>query len=286
MSSRTWVLLHQYVPQRLLGKFIHAISRSRAKWIKTPLIGWFASSYEIDLSEAEIEKLEAYESLNAFFTRSLKPSARPIDSGIDAVVSPVDGRVTQFGAVRADRLLQAKGHEFGLRELLGEATDDTARLADGRFATIYLAPHDYHRVHMPLDGRLIKANYIAGRRFLVNTETAKRIPKLFCRNERLVCWFECTHGVFVMVLVGALNVASISTVAHGEIPGGRDAQFAETSPTEFAKGAEFGRFNLGSTVILLFERQMVELASTLTSGQTVRLGTRIGSLGDTPGSKR
>lgn len=282
MSSSTWALLHQYVPQRLLGRFIGWISRSQVTWIKTPLIRWFARSNGIDLSDAVIADIGDYESLNAFFTRALKPGARRVDTESESIVSPVDGTITQFGRISAGRLIQAKGFEYELEDLLAESPVGSSSLADGEFATMYLAPHNYHRVHMPLAGRLLRSRYLAGRRFLVNAQTAGRIPRLFCRNERLVCWFDSPHGIFVLILVGALNVASISTAAHGLIAGGRDRDYVEAVPRAFSKGDEFGRFNLGSTVILLLEQGLGRFAEHLTSGQSIRYGDRIGSLARDP----
>lgn len=283
MSSPAWVLLHQYLPQRLLGRCIYALSRSSARWIKSPLIGWFARNYRVDLDEAESADLEAYPTFNAFFTRALRPGARAIDADTRSVISPVDGRLTEFGTIAADRLLQAKGHAYTLADLLG-ADDAESRLHDGVFATIYLAPRDYHRVHAPLAARLLRAHYLAGKRYLVNAATARRIPRLFCRNERLVCWLETDAGLAVMVLVGALNVSSIGTSAHGEISSGASRLLAVPEPIAYEKGQEFGRFNLGSTVILLFERHTVTLCRGLASGTPLKLGMRIGTLTGGPGA--
>src|SRR5690606_16201838 len=168
------------------------------------------------------------------------------------VVSPVDGRLTEFGRARAGQLLQAKGFDYALEELTGEGPADASLFSNGAFATIYLAPHDYHRVHMPLAGKLTATRYIPGRRFSVNAATTCGIKNLFCRNERVVCWFETAHGPMALVLVGALNVSSISTAGRGEIASGEPAYWPEPAPAAYAKGAEIARFNLGPTVILLF----------------------------------
>jgi len=280
MSTATWVWLQRLLPQKLLCRLIFSIARSRRNWIKSPLIAWFARHYRIDLAEAEITKLDAYPTFNSFFTRALRSGARAIDPGPSSVVSPVDGRLTEFGSIRGDRLIQAKGLHYGAADLLGESSEAAQTFLNGDFATIYLAPRDYHRVHMPLAGRLTQARYISGKRFSVNAATAQGIERLFCRNERLVARFDTDCGRLAMVLVGALNVSSIGTVTHGEIASGRDREWSGFEPVTFEKGAEFGRFNLGSTVILLFEQGAIRWGSELTDGESLRLGTKFGSMID------
>lgn len=277
MSVPVWVRMQRLLPQRLLCHLIYVIARIRVRWIKSPLIAWFAQHYRIDLGEAETADLRAYPTFNDFFTRPLKAGARTIDPDPTAIVSPVDGSLTEFGTLRDDRLMQAKGFDYDAADLLGESSDDTAGFRNGEFATIYLAPHNYHRVHMPLTGRLKRARYLAGKRFSVNADTAMGIERLFCRNERLVTWFDTECGQLAMVLVGALNVSSISTVGHGEIASGRDREWTESDSVSLEKGAEFGRFNLGSTVILLFERGAVSWSPALSAGAQVRLGARLAS---------
>jgi phosphatidylserine decarboxylase len=278
MSTPPWVWLQRFLPQRSLCKLVFLASRSQQPWLKTPLVAWFAHHYAVDLTEAAEPELSAYASLNAFFTRALRPGARRVDSDPNAVTSPVDGRLTEFGYLEDGRLLQAKGFGYRIEDLLEEPAEHCRAYRAGAFATMYLAPHDYHRVHMPFDGLLTRARYVAGRRFAVNEATAARIGGLFCRNERLACWFETRRGTMVMVLVGALNVSSIGTVAHGEIESGRSRLWESSRGPRFAKGDEFGRFNLGSTVILLFEANSVTWDRALTPGAVLRLGTRIGSL--------
>jgi phosphatidylserine decarboxylase len=284
MRTGAWPSMQQALPQRLLGRIVYRISRSRLAWLKAPLIAWFARHYRVDLAEAESADLSAYPTFNAFFTRALHEDARPIDSDPEAVVSPADGRLTEFGAIESGQLIQAKGLHYAVDELLGEQANASADfersafLANGRFATIYLAPRDYHRVHMPIGARLLGARYVPGSRFTVNDAAASRIERLFCRNERLVAWFDAEGRTAVLVLVGALNVASIGTVSYGEIPSGKGRQWREHAPVPFAKGAEFGRFNLGSTVILLFEAGAMRFDSALYSGMRLAMGQRIGRL--------
>ena len=274
MSAAALVWLQRLLPQRLLGRLIYRIGRTERRWIKTPLIAWFARHYDVDLAEAHDSELASYPSFNAFFTRQLRPGARPIDAAPDAIVSPVDGELTELGHVAAGRLLQAKGFDYGLAELLGEAAEP---FAGGAFATVYLCPRDYHRVHTPFAATLRRMRYIAGKRFMVNTATVGRIRNLFCRNERLVCWFDSSIGPYVLVLVGALNVASISTAALGEIPSGTDRTWPALAPLRYERGETFAAFNLGSTIVMIFPPGTVAWRSDLHRGQRLLFGTRIGT---------
>ena len=270
------VVAQHLLPQALIGRIVYRTSRSDAPWLKRALIRWFARTYRVDLTEAAEPDLERYPTFNAFFTRALKDGARPIAGDESTVVSPVDGRLTEFGYARAGQLLQAKGFEYALAELVGEGPVDAGRFANGAYATIYLAPYDYHRVHMPLGGRLTATRYIPGRRFSVNAATTCGLKNLFCRNERVVCWFETANGPMALVLVGALNVSSISTSRHGEIPSGEPRYWTEAEPVHYPKGAEIARFNLGSTVILLFPEGAVEWDRALKPGMKLKLGAAIG----------
>jgi phosphatidylserine decarboxylase len=242
---------------------------------------WFTEQYKLDLSEAEFPAVADYDSLNALFTRALRPGARPIASEANAVASPADGILTRFGTLESGSLIQAKGIPYSLAELIGES--DLDAFDGGEFATIYLAPHNYHRVHVPIAGTLEQTRYIAGKRFSVNAATAAAVPNLFCRNERAVFRFVNGSSAYYLVMVGALNVASISTATRGEIASGRDACWQETAMAKFAKGAEIGRFNLGSTVIMILPRGRIAWRSTLNSDQSVRMGERLGTLLDSDG---
>ncbi len=274
--------MQHLLPQALLGRIVYRAARSEAEWLKRPLIRWFAKTYDVDLGEAAEPDLDSYASFNAFFTRELKADARPLAGDDSTVVSPVDGRLTEFGVAREGQLLQAKGFEYLLEELLQEGPADPRLFANGAFATIYLAPYDYHRVHMPLAGKLTATRYIPGRRFSVNAATTCGIKNLFCRNERVVCWFDTERGPMALVLVGALNVSSISTARRGEIPSGAPAYWPEDEPIAYERGAEIGRFNLGSTVILLFPEQSVDWNDRLEPELKLRLGEPIGRWRDTP----
>jgi phosphatidylserine decarboxylase len=278
MSHSLGVGLQHLLPHRLLCAFIYRVARCRQSWFKSTLIRWFAHQYGVKMSEAERPDLSDYASFNDFFTRALKPGARPIDPQPDSLVSPVDGKLTQFGTLRGDRLIQAKGMDYSLHDLLGENSPATAQLLHGEFATIYLAPHNYHRIHTPLAGRWIRTRYLPGDRFSVNEQTAAAIRGLFCRNERLVCWFESAAGPFAVVFVGALNVSSMSTVTCGEIASGPPRNWAEDSGAVFAKGAEIGRFNLGSTVVFLAPRGTLQWNADIAPNRLVVMGEPLAQL--------
>jgi len=278
MRAPIAVRVQHLLPQRLLCAFIYHISRSRIRWIKAALIGWFARHYAVDLDEAEQSDLADYPSFNAFFTRALRPGARSIDGRADSLVSPVDGRLNQAGLVEHGRLIQAKGFEYELAELLGESAQTLRDFEGGIGATIYLAPHNYHRVHTPSAGRLTAMRYIAGRRYSVNAATASWIEGLYCRNERLVCWFEAPFGRYALVLVGALNVSSISSAATGEIRSGANRHWPRIEGRTFVRGEEFARFNLGSTVVLALPRGMAAFDPRMQPGLSLRVGERIGAI--------
>ncbi|MYF69808.1 MAG: phosphatidylserine decarboxylase [Proteobacteria bacterium] len=278
--NRPSVLIQQLLPQRLMGRLVYRLARCNRSWISRPLIAWFAARYRVDLKEAEHSRLENYTSLNEFFTRRLKREARPIDGDERTLISPVDGFLTQFGCANGGEMIQAKGLHYRLEALLGEPAERVAALMSGAYATLYLAPHQYHRVHLPLAGALQRTRYIPGKRYSVNAHTAAVLPGLFCRNERVVCWFETTAGPTAVVLVGALNVSSISTAWLGEIASGRARVWDEAghSGREFGRGAEIGRFNLGSTVVLVLPPGLATWRPELAPGQPVRMGQALASL--------
>ena len=284
MSSAASVWAQYLLPQRLLASLVYHISRCTWPALKNPLIRWFVNHYRVDLRDAEGHEAEAYESFNAFFTRRLKPGARPIEGEERTVISPVDGYLTQFGTVRDGEMIQAKGMSYRVDELLGEPQGGATGLVLGSYATLYLAPSHYHRVHLPLAGTLTRTRYIPGKRFSVNERTASRIPRLFCRNERVICWFDTLTGPLAMVLVGALNVSSISTRWLGEIPSGKRREWQdEVAPQRrYGRGDEIGAFNLGSTVILMLPPGRVTWREGLHTGQGLRMGEALGHLGPPP----
>lgn len=271
------VLLQYCVPQHLLSRCIGCLAASRWMIIRTPFIRLFAKAYHIELDEAEREQFSQYESFNDFFTRSLKPDARPIQSA--DYVSPVDGEVSQLGVIEAGRLYQAKGQNYSLTDLLGGNSTLAETYSNGSFSTIYLAPSDYHRIHMPCRGKLKRMVYVPGRLFSVNQLTTKHVPGLFARNERVVCYFDTEYGELAMVLVGAMIVASIETVWAGNITPPRAKRaftwhYKDESAIELEKGQEMGRFKLGSTVVMAFENK-VDFVEGLQNGSKVRLGQAI-----------
>lgn len=266
------------LPQKLSCRIVYRLARSERPWLKNLLIGIFCRLYDVDLAAAANADPTAYPSFNAFFTRALKPDARPLAGDEATLVSPVDGRLTEFGRLERDRLLQAKGISYSLGSLLAEPPGLLEPFHGGEFMTIYLAPHNYHRVHTPLAGQLDRGRYVPGRAFSVNAATANAIDGLFCRNERVALWLSTELGYGVVVMVGALNVASLSTALAGEIASGPERLYSPDPPLRLARGAELGRFNLGSTVVMIFPRGLVEWSDTLVAGQALRMGEAIGRL--------
>ena len=283
LRERLFIALQHLLPQHLLSRGAAVLAHSRLQPLKDWLIRRFIAHFAVDMSEAAEPDPGAYPHFNAFFTRALREGMRPVDAAPRAITSPADGAVSQLGAIEDGRMFQAKGHWFSAAELLADPAD--ARLfANGSFATIYLSPRDYHRVHMPMTGRLVAMRYIPGRLFSVNQSTAENVPRLFARNERLVCQFETAHGPLVMVLVGAMIVAGIETIWSGPItPAGQHALAIDfeipASERSLEKGAEMGRFQLGSTVILLLPRGVASWEPTFVEGSVVRMGARIATLG-------
>jgi phosphatidylserine decarboxylase len=269
--------LPQYLlPQHALSRLVGKLAASKTAWIKDTFIRRFAARYQVDMSEAAQPDLNQYACFNDFFTRPLKAGVRAIDSTEGAIVCPADGAVSQLGPITGDQVFQAKGHSYSLADLLASEAD--AKLFEnGHFATIYLSPRDYHRVHMPFAGTLTKSVYVPGDLFSVNTRTAENVPNLFARNERLVAHFDTALGPMVVILVGAMIVASIETVWGGLEPIGRSIRCSRPDAINLDKGAEMGRFLLGSTAIVLFGKNVVQWQDHLTAGSCVKMGTIIGT---------
>jgi len=275
-----FIVFQYLVPQHLLSRLVGKIAASELPWIKNPFIDWFSRRYQVDMSEAAAPEPRNYPSFNAFFTRALKAGARPLDSDPDSIVSPADGAISQLGAIEAGRIFQAKGQTYTTAELLGD-TDMAALFDGGVFATVYLSPRDYHRVHMPVSGRLLRTLYVPGDLFSVNQTTAENVPRLFARNERLVCLFDTECGPMAVVLVGAMIVAGIDTVWAGQVA----PPLKQIVSTDFVnspaivtleKGAEMGRFKLGSTAIVLFPKNAVNWREDLQANSPLRMGERLG----------
>lgn len=284
-GSRLFVGLQYLLPQHLLSGVVHWLARLQLPWVKNALIDNFLVNYRPDMSEAEESDPRKYASFNAFFTRSLRPGARTVDSSPTALVSPVDGTVSQIGRTDGSSLVQAKGLSYTLESLLNEAAPAwVPTFRGGAYATLYLAPHNYHRIHMPLAGTLQAAWYVPGELFSVNATTAAQVPGLFARNERVVCVFADGTLSFALVLVGALFVGSMSTVWHGDVTPRSPRMRADLAldfvrtDLRLEKGAEMGRFNMGSTVILLLPPGRSEWLGELSPGSAIRMGQPLARL--------
>jgi phosphatidylserine decarboxylase len=285
-GGRALVALQYLLPQHLLTSAVHWLARNEVRWVKNALIDNFVVNYRPDMSEAEQPDARSFPSFNAFFTRALRAGARPIDAAPETLVSPVDGTVSQLGRLDGSWLVQAKGLAYTLETLLDEPVPAWAPVfRGGAFATLYLAPGNYHRIHMPRAATLQAAWYVPGQLFSVNAVTASQVPGLFARNERLVCVFADGTLSFALVMVGALFVGSMSTVWHGDVTP-RAPRIRTDLPLDFTrsklaleKGAEMGRFNMGSTVILLLPPGRAEWLSSLSCGSTIRVGQPLARLG-------
>jgi phosphatidylserine decarboxylase len=279
-GDKLFATLQYLLPKHLLTRVIYALARSESPFVKRTFLRIFLGNFNIDMTEAAQPDPFAYRSFNDFFTRALRPDARPIASDPSLIVSPVDGTVSQCGQLNDGSILQAKGRYYSLNELLAGDERAVAAYRGGSFACIYLAPYNYHRIHMPYAGTARSNVYVRGDLFSVNAATARAVPDLFARNERLICEFDTAVGRVAVVLVGALFVGSIETVHCGEVnppPRARKApvNIATGVGRQFTKGEELGRFNMGSTVVLLFERDRIRWDSALVPGATVRLGRSI-----------
>ncbi len=277
--NRPNVYLQYLLPQHALSTLAGRLANIRTPGIKNWMINKFIHDYHIDMLEATEPSIDAYATFNDFFIRRLKPELRPIADQASHIASPADGSIAQSGTIHGHQLLQAKGMYYTLHTLLGGDTEAVSQFTDGSYATIYLAPHNYHRVHMPLAGKLEKTIYIPGRLFSVNIMTSSIIPNLYARNERLICLFSTSAGPMAIILVGAMIVGSIKTVWM-DAPV-RANQIITTSFTDkimLEKGAELGHFNLGSTVIVLFGKNQAAWSPQLQAGKTIQYGEPIGSI--------
>lgn len=271
-ADKLFCLFQKVLPQHKLSRLIGKLAEAKNPWLKNLLINQAIRTYKIDLSIAELEKAEQYSTFNDFFTRSLKPGARPICSQEGAVVSPADGTLSQFGPIKNDQFIQAKGQSYSASRLLGNDDTLAAEFSGGSFATIYLSPSDYHRVHMPWEGKLIETRYIPGKLFSVNQATANGIPELFARNERLICIFETNRGKMAVILVGAILVAGIETCWQHYYPPATHAIVRFSDQTmSLERADELGRFKFGSTVVVLFNDSL-DFDKNLTSGDKILMG--------------
>ncbi len=279
MSDRLKVTAQYLLPKQALTVLAGKLAGARAGGLTTRVIRWFVGRYGVNMAEAANPDIASYPSFNEFFTRPLKPGARPL---ADAdYICPVDGAISQFGRIERDQIFQAKGHSYSTHALVGGDRDLAIQFQDGEFATLYLSPRDYHRIHMPCDGRLTRMIYIPGDLFSVNPVTARGVPGLFARNERVVCVFENDAGPFVLTLVGATIVGSMATVWHGQVNPPRPGTIKEWdyAPGEVTlkKGDEMGRFLLGSTVVMLFPKRRLRFTEAWTPTRAIRMGEAMGS---------
>jgi len=280
MSDRLKVLLQYALPKQRLTILAGRVAGARGGAVTTRLIRWFVGRYGVDMNEAGSADIASYTSFNDFFGRPLKPGMRPLASA--DFVCPVDGAISQFGAIDDHHILQAKGHRFTTTELVGGDARLAAQFRHGSFANLYLSPRDYHRLHMPCDGELTRMIYVPGALFSVNPVTARGVPNLFARNERVVCVFESPeHGPFVMVLVGATIVGSMTTVWHGVVNPKRTGRISEWTYADgeivLKKGEEMGRFLLGSTIVMLFGQGTIAFNADWAPERSVRLGEMMGN---------
>ncbi len=279
---RLYVGVQYLLPQHLLSALMYRLTRLRYRPLKNLIIRGFVRHFRVDMGESMEPDVTAYETFNHFFTRELRPDARPLPESPDAVLCPADGTLSQLGKIAHGRIFQAKGRDFSLVELLGGRDDWARAFEGGGFATIYLSPRDYHRVHMPLTGDLREMIHVPGRLFSVNPITTALVPRLFARNERVACLFESEAGPMAVILVGAIFVGSMETVWAGQVTPRTSAGKSPGEGTTFRldRGSEMGRFNMGSTVILLFPPDRVAWDPSLAAGDPVRVRQRIGDLAE------
>ena len=281
MDNYLFVLLQYLVPKRLISELIGFFAKSQNQYIKTFFIRNFHKTYNVNMQEAVHEDLAFYPSFNSFFTRPLKPELRPIEKNTHSIISPADGVVSQIGNIKSGKIIQAKGVHFNLLSFLGNDREYFQKFKEGVFCTIYLSPKDYHRVHMPCDGKLIKTIHVPGRLFSVAKHAVNKIKNLYARNERLICKFKNEMTSFSVIFVAAINVSSIEVSWKGEAsppyPKKTISSNYSKKKITYDKGEEFGMFKSGSTVIILFDAT-VEISKEIRKGQKIRVGQKIGLL--------
>lgn len=279
-KDKLFAFVQHITPQKALSRVVGRIAECTSKPVKNTFISQFVKKYQVDMSEAINEDPLSYRNFNDFFTRAIKPEMRPIAGGDKVIACPADGAISQIGNIDHGTIYQAKGHRYSLTELLGGDAELSNQFLGGKFATVYLSPRDYHRVHMPLDGKLVKTIHVPGKLFSVNKVTAEQIPNVFARNERTVCIFDTTAGPMAVILVGAMIVASIETVWTGQVtPFSKQVQtwdYEKLANVELKKGEEMGRFKLGSTAIVLFGKDVAEWEKHLHADSQTRMGMAFG----------
>jgi phosphatidylserine decarboxylase len=280
MSDRLAVLPQYLLPKQALTILAGKFASAEAGGLTTSVIRWFVGRYNVNMAEAANPDIASYKSFNEFFTRPLKADARPLSE--EDFLCPVDGAISQFGPIEQDQIFQAKGHSYSTTALVGGDRELAEQFENGSFATLYLSPRDYHRIHMPCDGKLTRMIYVPGELFSVNPTTARGVPGLFARNERVVCVFDSAFGPFVLTLVGATIVGSMATVWHGQVnpprlPDVREWRYEEDVTVNLKKGAEMGRFLLGSTVVMLFPKDTIAFNPEWAPTRAIRMGETMGA---------
>ncbi|MGH6636378.1 MAG: archaetidylserine decarboxylase, partial [Gammaproteobacteria bacterium] len=274
------------IPQHVLSRLMHKATRCKLRWWKSTLIGWFTRFYGVDMSIAKEPERDSYPDFNSFFTRELRPGARTLARNPGSVIAPVDGWVSEIGDIQGDGITQAKGKRFTTLQLLGGDPELAKHFRGGSFTTLYLSPREYHRVHMPVAGRLREMVYIPGRLFAVNPRSVRVVNRLFARNERIASVFDTDVGLMALIMIGAIFVGSMDTIWHGAVTPTRARTprrwHYEGDAVHLDKGAEVGRFNMGSTVILLFTQGVVRWSGTLASGECIQMGQSIGTFTPLP----
>lgn len=283
IKDRIFALIQLFLPHHFLSGIMYKITRIEILWFKNLIIKKIIDIYDVDMSQAQNEKAEDFKSFNDFFTRPLKATARPIAEGAHSIISPVDGTVSETGKINNDQIFQAKGKTYSLETLLGGSPERAEFYRNGYFATLYLSPRDYHRIHMPLSGRLREMVHVPGRLFSVSPSTTRSVAGLFARNERVIAGFSTDAGAMAMILVGAIFVSSMETVWAGTITPPRGKHLRQWSydtqdPICLERAEEMGRFNMGSTVILLFPESRIEWEQDLVAGKKVQFGEKIGEV--------
>ena len=282
LKEKLFLCLQHCLPQHFLSRLSGYLTNSQYAPLKNMLIKMACKHFKISLTEAKRENINDYTSFNDFFTRHLKSEARPISHEKQDIISPADGVVSQFGKITNQQLIQSKGKYFSLLELLGEDEEMAKKLNDGSFFTVYLSPSDYHRVHMPFDGKLVKMTYIPGKLFSVNQVTAENIDRVFSRNERVVCYFETSFGIMPVIFVGALLVASIITTWHGIVAPSYEGKIKNwaynDSSLKFKKGDEIGHFQFGSTIICCFPENAMDWNADLQAPSDIKMGEKLATL--------
>ncbi|MEX1664758.1 archaetidylserine decarboxylase [Zhongshania sp. R06B22] len=278
-----FIIFQYLIPQHLLSRLVGKLAETKIPWLKDLLIGRFIKQYQVDMSEAADPEPRNYANFNAFFTRALSDGARPICEDDNTIACPADGAISQIGSITGGRIFQAKGQDYSLLSLLGGDREAAALFDNGSFATVYLSPRDYHRVHMPIAGTLRTMSYIPGALFSVNTTTAENVQGLFARNERAVCLFDTEAGPMAVILVGAMIVAGIETVWDGQVappPKGIRTTDYRQGPRDIhlQKGEEMGRFKLGSTAIVLFAKGRTEWQENFMASTPTQLGEVLGRI--------